>query len=269
MNIIRHSRDRRRGQGLVEYGVVVALIAVLAIGSLGILGAATTNVFSNITAGINNAVGMDSGGNDGSGDVSAPTDTPLTLTADPAVTSSFNSSLHAAKLNYSANVSGGSGNFSYQWVLFGFWRLSPGSGTFNFDCATFTANPTWTLDVTDQDSGAWASFSGSIPPVPGCTPISASPIVTSVAATVEYYGTSMPGVTLSFDANASGGNGDLSYEWVFSGVPRIYVASGTVDIPCLIFEMGGTNWGLNIQAALGLGASYSGTIPDVSTICGN
>jgi len=212
MNIIRHSRDRRRGQGLVEYGVVVALIAVLAIGSLGILGAATTNVFSNITAGLNNAVGMDNTTAD-----PTPTDTPMS-TLDPSV------------------------------------------------CPPLTNcdNPTPTADPTDTPTlGPTSSF---CPPLTNCDSLSASPVVTSVWAMGDFLGMSTLGFNVSFIANASGGSGELSYQWSFPGTgTQITTASGSVFLPgpgCP-----GGNWTLNISSDSGSRASYFGPVPDEPALC--
>lgn len=40
------------GQGLVEYGLILALVAIVVIVALSLLGPALGNVFSNIYAGI-------------------------------------------------------------------------------------------------------------------------------------------------------------------------------------------------------------------------
>ena len=39
---------RRRGQGLVEYGLIIALVAVLVIAGLVIFGPAVTNLLSSL-----------------------------------------------------------------------------------------------------------------------------------------------------------------------------------------------------------------------------
>jgi pilus assembly protein Flp/PilA len=41
-------RSHQRGQGLVEYALIIALVAVVVIGILILLGPAIGNIFSNI-----------------------------------------------------------------------------------------------------------------------------------------------------------------------------------------------------------------------------
>ena len=43
---------RERAQGLVEYGLIIALVALLAIGGLILLGPLLGNMFSSMTASI-------------------------------------------------------------------------------------------------------------------------------------------------------------------------------------------------------------------------
>ncbi len=45
-------RDRQAGQGMVEYGLILVLIAVIVIVSLVILGNQVVNEFSDITSGL-------------------------------------------------------------------------------------------------------------------------------------------------------------------------------------------------------------------------
>jgi pilus assembly protein Flp/PilA len=40
---------REEGQGLVEYGLIIALVAVVAVGALGALGGGVTGVLETIT----------------------------------------------------------------------------------------------------------------------------------------------------------------------------------------------------------------------------
>jgi len=44
-----------RGQGLVEYALVIALVATLCVASLRVLGVATNGAYSNITIAVNKA----------------------------------------------------------------------------------------------------------------------------------------------------------------------------------------------------------------------
>ena len=46
-------RDDQRGQGLVEYGLILILIAIAVIVVLGVVGQQTNNVFSNVSNGLN------------------------------------------------------------------------------------------------------------------------------------------------------------------------------------------------------------------------
>jgi Flp pilus assembly pilin Flp len=45
-------RDDERGQGLVEYGLIVVLIAIAVIVVVGVVGHQANNVFSNIANGL-------------------------------------------------------------------------------------------------------------------------------------------------------------------------------------------------------------------------
>ncbi|HVC42661.1 MAG TPA: Flp family type IVb pilin [Candidatus Saccharimonadales bacterium] len=46
-------RDSERGQGLVEYGLIIILVAIFVIVVVGVLGHQTNNVFSNVSNGLN------------------------------------------------------------------------------------------------------------------------------------------------------------------------------------------------------------------------
>jgi pilus assembly protein Flp/PilA len=48
LNMLDRLFRRERGQGLVEYALIIALIAVVVIGILILLGPAIGNIFSNI-----------------------------------------------------------------------------------------------------------------------------------------------------------------------------------------------------------------------------
>jgi len=45
-------RDDQRGQGLVEYGLVIILIAIFVIVVVGVVGHQANNVFSNVSNGL-------------------------------------------------------------------------------------------------------------------------------------------------------------------------------------------------------------------------
>lgn len=45
----RHSRRHQEGQGLVEYSLILVLIAIVVIVALVVLGTATSNLFSNVS----------------------------------------------------------------------------------------------------------------------------------------------------------------------------------------------------------------------------
>jgi pilus assembly protein Flp/PilA len=45
-------RDDERGQGLVEYGLILILIAIVVIVVVGVVGHQTNNVFSNVSNGL-------------------------------------------------------------------------------------------------------------------------------------------------------------------------------------------------------------------------
>ena len=46
-------RDDERGQGLVEYGLILVLIAIVVIVVVGVVGHQVNNVFSNVSNGLN------------------------------------------------------------------------------------------------------------------------------------------------------------------------------------------------------------------------
>lgn len=52
----------QRGQGLAEYAIVLALIAVVVVGAVTLLGEAITGVFENITTELE-GIGSDGNGN--------------------------------------------------------------------------------------------------------------------------------------------------------------------------------------------------------------
>ena len=52
MNLLRKGARRQSGQGLVEYALILVLVAIVLIVFLGLLGGTLKDVFSNIAAGI-------------------------------------------------------------------------------------------------------------------------------------------------------------------------------------------------------------------------
>ncbi len=46
-------RDDERGQGMVEYGLILVLIAVVVVIVVGFVGHQISNIFSNISSGLN------------------------------------------------------------------------------------------------------------------------------------------------------------------------------------------------------------------------
>jgi pilus assembly protein Flp/PilA len=46
-------RDDQRGQGLVEYGLILILVAIVVIVVLSVVGHQANNVFSNVSNGLN------------------------------------------------------------------------------------------------------------------------------------------------------------------------------------------------------------------------
>ena len=50
---MQSKRRGQRGQGLVEYSLIIALVAIVVIGILFLLGPAVGNIFSTITNGAN------------------------------------------------------------------------------------------------------------------------------------------------------------------------------------------------------------------------
>ncbi len=46
-------RDDERGQGMVEYALIIILVAIFVIVVVGVVGHQTNNVFSNVSNGLN------------------------------------------------------------------------------------------------------------------------------------------------------------------------------------------------------------------------
>jgi len=65
------SKKHEKGQGLVEYALILVLVAIVVIGTLTILGPSIGNVFSSINNSITTAGGGSGDGGSGGGDVCA------------------------------------------------------------------------------------------------------------------------------------------------------------------------------------------------------
>jgi pilus assembly protein Flp/PilA len=52
--MLRSFFAKEEGQGLVEYALILVLIAIVVIGILSLLGNQVSTVFSNISSGLNN-----------------------------------------------------------------------------------------------------------------------------------------------------------------------------------------------------------------------
>ncbi len=52
MNVISVLRNDERGQGMVEYGLILALVAVAAIVALGLLGDGVVGIFTDVLDGL-------------------------------------------------------------------------------------------------------------------------------------------------------------------------------------------------------------------------
>jgi Flp pilus assembly pilin Flp len=80
LSLRRHNRRNKRGQTLVEYALILAFIAVVAVGVLYALGFNVTGVFSNVTSQMSNATAASSGSGSGSGSGNnQPSAPPTTL----------------------------------------------------------------------------------------------------------------------------------------------------------------------------------------------
>lgn len=49
-SVMRRRRDDERGQGMVEYGLILVLIAIIVVLVLGVIGHQVQNVFSNVSS---------------------------------------------------------------------------------------------------------------------------------------------------------------------------------------------------------------------------
>lgn len=47
--MLQHTSGRSRGQGLVEYALIIALVAIVVIGTLILLGPQIASIFQNIS----------------------------------------------------------------------------------------------------------------------------------------------------------------------------------------------------------------------------
>jgi len=57
MELIKRFVREEEGQGLVEYALIIGLIAIVAIAALGLAGSQVSTIFSNITTSLENAGG--------------------------------------------------------------------------------------------------------------------------------------------------------------------------------------------------------------------
>ncbi len=53
MEFLKRLWNDEEGQGMVEYGLIIALVSIAAIVALGFLGTALSNKFTNVTATLN------------------------------------------------------------------------------------------------------------------------------------------------------------------------------------------------------------------------
>jgi pilus assembly protein Flp/PilA len=286
------SQSRQRGQGLAEYGVVVALVAVITIGAVALFGGSVSAAVNSIGSRITEVtVGNDSSGSD-QGDNPTEGDNP-SLVASPSVTvaaatvqaGGFPTS--GVTISFDANASGGTGDLYYQWTFVNFNHPVVASGTLDVACMNLVGPnaPTWALNVSDS-GGLSDYYSGTLDvsaicgvqatPPPYVDTLTASPVVTSVGRAGDgMFGAS---ATVTFDANASGGNGTIYSRWNFADAnpnPTIgdgnpYAsnsASGAMNIPCAVLAADST-WTLDVQTN-GPVLHFSGNIPTVAVCGGN
>jgi pilus assembly protein Flp/PilA len=69
MNKLFSNNMKEKGQGLVEYAIILALVAIVVIGSMRILGPKVGDTFSSI----NNSLTLDDGGSQAANPPAAPT----------------------------------------------------------------------------------------------------------------------------------------------------------------------------------------------------
>jgi Flp pilus assembly pilin Flp len=216
MNTIRHSRGHQRGQNFSEYGVVVALIAVLIIGGVGLLGGSVSAALDNVGSKITVIT------NDGGTLVSDPTATPTLplgdqsgsgsqpLMASIAIYPSSFTIIAGATQTYTAEGTDPEGN-----------SLDvTDATTFSIDDGTCIGNVCSSLITGDHSvSGTYGSSVGSADliveptatptPEPTVTPISADVSITSG----PLYSGNYSLATYSFAVSAAGGSESLSYAW--------------------------------------------------------
>lgn len=53
LKLMNAVETREEGQGLVEYALIIALVAILLVGALGLLKGGISNTFNTITANLN------------------------------------------------------------------------------------------------------------------------------------------------------------------------------------------------------------------------
>lgn len=82
-NHFNNLKKKEKGQGLVEYALILVLVAIVVIAALMILGPIIGNVFSNINSSLGD-LGSNGGGGGGNPIVSAPPDPPASVEGDAA-----------------------------------------------------------------------------------------------------------------------------------------------------------------------------------------
>ncbi|MFN8404667.1 MAG: hypothetical protein U0V48_14095 [Anaerolineales bacterium] len=118
------SKQARRGQGLVEYAIILALVAIIVIVVVRVVGPKVGNTFSTINNSLPGDTASDSGGSDdGDGDDGGG-DNNGTWTPGSGENSSFNLPAGNYEVQYGAN-----GSFYYRYFT--------GPTTINCNNATF------------------------------------------------------------------------------------------------------------------------------------
>ncbi|WP_228730164.1 immune inhibitor A domain-containing protein [Shewanella sedimentimangrovi] len=150
---------------------------------------------------------------------------PTPLTAD------FTSSASGATVNFSANVSGGTGSYSYAWDF----GVSGATSNLRNPSYSYAASGTYTVSLTVSDGGG--------------NNVTVTRSVTVSIPVVAAFTSSVSSLTASFSNGSSGGSGNLSYAWSFGdgqsstaiNPSHTYSAAGSYTVTLTVTDSQGSS----------------------------
>ncbi len=145
------SRNRQRGQGLVEYGVIVALIAVIAIGGVAAMSGSVSAAIDGISSKITNVTG----GNATTSEGDNPTEQPPMVSC--GITASAGGQLGEPGTNgYAQSVT-----FTTPMIM----STQPGSAPFSFTVLNAGSIPDVLTVASDVITPPWSIIGAPFAPV--------------------------------------------------------------------------------------------------------